>query len=63
MGTATKITLLFLLVLFGGVALLAADTFVVVWALKEIRDHGPSFWPVFWMLAVLASFGAAARKK
>ena len=33
---------------------------IVIWNAQAIADHGLSFWPVFWILAVIASISGGA---
>ena len=41
----------------GGIIL---SVWVVIWNAQAIADHGLSFWPVFWILAVIASISGGA---
>ena len=54
---------MFGVLLFIGIyiAALVLDVWIVIWNVQAIYDHGLSFWPVFWLLAVVTSIAAGSR--
>jgi hypothetical protein len=57
--------MIFLAILLGlalALLVLAAGAQVILWNVADIVAHGPSFWPIFWILLILCLLLGGAGK-